>query len=484
VYGRVRAVETGEAEQVVARVDDSITVGELEDARLGFFRALSRRYGRDLLERLGDDCFAQAAFEFSRKVDQGEEIRNPAAWITHCALNRVRDEIAAVARKPQLVPTESLISEPVAEASWQPEDIFLSEDRTQRVREAVDQLPPYQRELIARAYFEEESVREASRKMGWSEGKGARAHNAARKRLRKILGPTIDIGLPPVRVEIGWAAFLSLSAAGRSAGGHIPGGVEAALDRALHGASNGVHKALDLARHPLAPRGSADLSTVAPRPGGRISHLGRRLISSPVAETAATAGDGPGRIVEVCKVLAVCAVSGTAVTAGLITASSSQHQHRSPSTRQASQQVTARSPAHAPPVTDAVSHVKEAPTAESGAIRPRQARGTPRTVRSSVAHSIATSRTATSNAGARHREPTEEGQSSEQTASREAFSAFEGRGEAGATEGGSSAADAQSLSSATTPSPPAESAKAPTSASPKESSEKKAAAEEFQGALR
>lgn len=484
MYGRVRAVETGEAEQVVARVRDAITEGELEDARLGFFRALSRRYGRDLLERLGDDCFAQAAFEFSRKVDQGEEIRNPAAWITHCALNRVRDEIAAAARKPQLVPAESLLSEPAAEASWQPEDIFLSEDRTQRVREAVDQLPPYQRELIARAYFEEESVREASRKMGWSEGKGARAHNAARKKLRKILGPAIDIGLPPVRVEIGWAAFLSLSAAGRSAGGQIPGGVEAAVERALHGASNGVHKALDFARHPLRPRGPADLSTVAPRPEGRISHLGRRLISGPVAETAAAAGDGPGRMVEVCKVLAVCAVSGTAVTAGLITAGDTHQQHRSPSTRPAPRQVATHSPAPRAPVTDAVSHVQEAPAAETGANRPRQTRGTAKTMKGSVADSIATSRTASPNAGTRHREPTEEGQSSEQTASREAFSAFEGRGEGEPTGGGSSAADAQSLSPATTPDPPAESAKAPASATPKESSEKKAAAEEFRGALR
>lgn len=474
MYGRVRAIETVEETPAAARLDDAVTVGELEDARLGFFRLLSRMLGREFKERHGEDLFAQAAYEFSRKLEQGEEIRNPAAWITHCAWNRTKDELGARARRPQLVSTNSILAEPVAGPSWQPEDSFLSADRMRRVREAVDQLPDYQRELIARHYFEEESVREVSRKLGWSEGKGARAHNAARKKLRLILGDDPD--RPSTRLELGLAAFFSASAAGRRAAAAVPGGLDATLHRLLDAASRGLHRAVDLARHPLGDGHSVErVADVAPHTPGRISQLGRRIITGPAAETAAAAGDGPGRMVEVCKVLAVCAVSGTAVTAGIV-GTTGGHPHPDPApTRPTPRHSEERPPSEGPsgPVVQATPAGD--PAAETIPSHPRKSPEGSGSKKRSVAPSVSGSGTAAATTTRETRTPAEQSEAEEGASRREAFNPYEGRGEAASTETGTSGAAVESLSSAKT------SAAAPTeqSTSPKESAEKQGSAEQF-----
>jgi RNA polymerase sigma factor (sigma-70 family) len=477
LYGRVRPIETVEETPAAATLRDAVTVGELEDARLAFFHLLSRRCGREFKERHGDELFAQAAYEFSRKLEMGKEIRSPAGWLVGAAWDRAIDEVRAQDRRPKLVPTESLPAEPVAEPSWQPEESFLSADRMRRVRDAVDQLPDYQRELIARHYFEEESVREISRKLGWSEGKGARAHNAARKRLRLILGEDPD--RPPLRVETGLAAFLSASAAAHRAAAAVPGGLEAALHRVLDGASRDLHRAVNFARHPLGSGRSADLAGVAPQSSGRISQLGRRIVTSPVAETAAAAGDGPGRMVEVCKVLAVCAVSGTAVTAGVIGVGSI-HQHNNPpptapAPRQSEEHPRNEGPSEpvvqAPPAKD--------PAAETIPSHPQTSQGSAGSKEGSVAHSVSGSKTAAAPTAGDTQTPAEQSKAEEGVTRREAFNPYEGRGEAASSETGTSGASVESLSTAKTSPAPTEPTEPSASTSPKESAEKKGSAEMF-----
>jgi len=482
LYGRVLASETVEVTQAVARPDDAVTVGELEDARLGFFHLLSRRFGREFKERHGDDLFAQAAFEFTRKLEQGEEIRNPAAWITHCAWNRAKTEMEARAWRPQVVPTDSLPTEPVAEPSWQPEESFLSEDRVRKVREAVDELPDYQREVIARHYFEEESVREISRKLGWSEGKGARAHKAARKRLRLLLDD-FDTR-EDTRVEVGLVAFFSASAAGRNAAAAVPAGFEAAVQRVGHAASDGWHRIADLARRPLGGGRSAELASVGPQAPGRISRLSSRIVTGPVAETAAAAGDGPGRMVEVCKVLAVCAVSGTAVTAGIVGATGG-HPHADPApTRPAPRhsEEHPRSEGPSGPVVQAPP--TEDPAAETIPGHPGKSPEGSGSEKGSVAHSVSGSRTAAATTTRETQTPAEQSEAEEGASRQEAFNPYEGRGEAASTETGTSGAAVESLSSGKTSAAPTEPTEQSTATSPKESAEKQSAAEQFHGSLR
>jgi RNA polymerase sigma factor (sigma-70 family) len=488
LYGRARptepAVKAFEEAPDQAGLDDALTVGELEDARLGFLHLLSRRFGPEFRERHGDDLFAQAAFEFSRKIERGEEIRNPAAWITNCGWNRAKTEMEAREWRPQLVPTDSLPAEPVAEPSWQPEEDFLSEDRMRKVRDAVDQLPLYQRELIARHYFEGESVREVSRQLGWSEGKGARAHNAARKKLRKLFE---ELGGPnAIALELGLAGFLSVSAAGRTAAIQTPGGLEAALQRVGDAISDGWHRAIAFARHPLGGPSPVDLGGVDPQSRSRISQLGRRILTSPVAETVASGGDGPGRVVEVCKVLAVCAISGTAVVSVGVIGADAGHSHHGKTVEGRTApgankyQRLGRSDVSTVQETGADIAVEPDPPSE---VRPqprgRDDGGSP------ARHAIAESGAAATARVERDRVAKEDGGSEEASTARETFSAFGARGEADPVASEPSSPEAGSISDAEiqSTSESVESSKAPPT-SPKPSAENRAAQEQFRGALR
>jgi len=480
LYGRTEATETVEETPPTARLEGAITVGELEDARLGFFHSLARRFGREFKERHGDDLFAQALYEFSRKIEEGEEIRNTAAWITRCAWNRSKTEMEARAWRPEPVPTESLPTEPVADPSWQPEESFLSEDRVRKLEEAVDQLPEYQRELLARHYFEGESVREASRRMGWSEGKGARAHNAARKKLREVFA-----GLHSSDLEfVGALSFLSLAASARGGPAEIPGGLDAALERTGHAACDAWHKAFDLARHPLGRGRAAEIVGAARQVPGRLSQPWRRVVSGPVAETAATAGDAPGRALEVCKLLTVCAVSGVAVTAGVVGTGGGHHRLDPTSIRPVPRHAQGDHPgedtAMATPAVPAAEGTR-ADTAPSEPHRPESPRSEP----AAVAHSISGSSAAAGRTAKDHGPELEEDEVEEAATRREAFGPFEGRGEGGPTESQSSGAEVESLSDAKSSSSSTAEAAEPSSApAPKEAAEKQAAGEMFGGALR
>jgi len=482
MYGRARSIEaTAETvEQAPRRAtpDDAITVGELEDARLGFFQLLSRRFGREFKERHGDDLFAQAAYEFSRKLEQGEEIQNPAAWIIHCGWNRAKTEVEARDWRPRFVSSDSLPTEPIAEPTWQPEESFLSEDRMRKVRDAVDRLPAYQRELMARHYFEDESVREASRQLGWSAGKGQRAHEAARKKLRSIFD---GLNSSDIEFEIGLAGFLSWSAAGRAAAAGVPGGFEAALQRAGNDAAEGWHKAIAFVRHPLGSRRPADLTGITPQHPGRISRLGGRIVNSPVAEAAATGSDGPGRLVEVCKVVAVCALSGTGVvTAGIVGGGQGHRSIAATPTRPAPRRIEKHRPAEEVPATEPLP-TPEGPDVEIGATE-HATPETPGSERVQVVHSVSGSKTAQEPA-AREESTAEE----ELASAREGFGAFGSRGESGSTESEPAAGEATPLeeekekasSSAPEASEPSE-----TASTPKQAAEKQGEAEQFRRGFR
>lgn len=301
---------------------------QFDAARLGFFQTLRRkRMSPQFVERHGEDLFAQACFEYSRRVSEGVDIGDPSAWIVTCGWNRTKGLLETRDWRPRLVSTES-IAEPADDPDGTPEETFLSEDRRRKVREAVAELPAYQRRLLALSYFEGESIREAGRRLHWTASKAQRAHEAAQKRIHAILDVESTADLEFV---IGLSAFLSL--AEEHASGHgLPAGFEALLDSAHHGAAGLGERAGQLAHLPAAAR-AADpgrlVGRLAPRaPDGtrdgrgplrRLGDLGRRLIDGGAAEAgAAASGEGAGRMIEVCKGLAICALGGGALTGALV----------------------------------------------------------------------------------------------------------------------------------------------------------------------
>ena len=299
---------------------------QFDAARLGFFRTLQRkRMSPQFVDRQGEDLFAQACFEYTRRVSEGVVIADPPAWIVTCAWHRTVSLLESRDWRPQLVPIERLGQQADEESG--PEEAFLSEDRGRKVREAVEELPGHQRRLLALSYFEGESVREAARRLRWTPSKAQRAHESARRRIQEILGVE---STDELQLEIGLFAFLSV-VADRAARRALPAGLEAVLDSA--------HRGLDTAAdgggrlvHGVRRLGSGDPTRLPGRlaagaharssdrgPLRRLGDLGRRLLPGGPGEAGAlVAGEGGTRALEVCKGLAVCIVGGGALTGALI----------------------------------------------------------------------------------------------------------------------------------------------------------------------
>jgi RNA polymerase sigma factor (sigma-70 family) len=239
------------------KVNGELRQAELEEARLGFIQFLRRkRFSPQFIASHGDDLFATAALEYSRKVADGEEIDSPAGWLITCAWRRTKSLLEAQGRSPQIVSTDK--AEAIEdELGRTPEDVTLDEDRLRKVQEAVDQLSVEEQRLLELAYFEGMAVREAARELHWHPSKAQRCHEAARKHLHQLLG--VD-SLDELEIIVGLAAYISL--AEEAGAPHLPAGVEAVADTIGRGVGQGWARAQDLARR-LPFGGGAEPSATA-----------------------------------------------------------------------------------------------------------------------------------------------------------------------------------------------------------------------------
>jgi RNA polymerase sigma factor (sigma-70 family) len=194
------------------KVDGEFGKREFDAACLGFKQLLRcKRFSPHFVETHGDDLFATATLEYSRKLAEGEEIENPAGWLIACAWRRTKSQLEAEARRPRVVSAEKC--EPLVDEDREgPEDLLLNEDRFRKVREAVNQLPVSQRRVLWLSYFDKFTVREAGRYLNWHSSKAQRAHEGAKRRLRELL----DVGSADELAIVGLAAYISVAVEGRT----------------------------------------------------------------------------------------------------------------------------------------------------------------------------------------------------------------------------------------------------------------------------
>jgi RNA polymerase sigma factor (sigma-70 family) len=323
--------------------ESQLSDAQFEAARLGFFQFLRRkRMSPQFVDRHGEDLFGQACVEYTRQCSEGKEIFDPPAWIITCGWNRTKSLLETRDYRPDMVSADLLGDLPSEDDT--PEQEVLSEDRHRKVNEAVQRLPDYQRRLLALSYFEDESVREAARRLGWTPSKAQRAHETARRRLRKMLDVEWSDELA---IEVGLAAFLSVGGGGCARRLQLIGAIEGALDALAHPAELG-YRLLDVARAPFSHGASSGHSGTAAEVGARaaanlhrqsrsltdrasrrLPDLGGRLFTSGAAETGAAAAEGGGRTLEVCKAIAAaCVIGGGAVTGALIVSEGHQEVSR------------------------------------------------------------------------------------------------------------------------------------------------------------
>jgi RNA polymerase sigma factor (sigma-70 family) len=272
------------------KANSELKQSELEEARLGFIQFLRRkRFSPQFIASHGDDLFATAALEYSRKVAEGEVIDSPAGWLITCAWRRTKSLLEAQGRSPQIVSTDKAdaIED---ELGRSPEDVTLDEDRLRKVQEAVDQLTVEERRLLELAYFEGMAVREAARELHWHPSKAQRCHEAARKHLHEMLG--VD-SLDELEIIVGLAAYISL--AERAPAPHLPAGVEAVAETISRGIGDGWARAQDLARR-LPFGGGAEPSATAALGGSAGRAAGVCATAAVACIASGVVGPGVGRV--------------------------------------------------------------------------------------------------------------------------------------------------------------------------------------------
>ncbi len=274
------------------KANSELKQSELEEARRGFIQFLRRkRFSPQFIASHGDDLFATAALEYSRKVAEGKEIDSPAGWLIICAWRRTKSLLEAQGRSPHIVSTDK--TETIEdELGRSPEDVTLDEDRLRKVQEAVDQLSLEERRLLELAYFEDMPVREAARELHWHPSKAQRCHEAARKHLHQLLG--VD-SLDELEIIVGLAAYISL--ADKASTPHLPAGVEAAAETIGRGIDHGWARAQDLARRfPFG--GGAESSATAALGGGAGRAAGVCATAALACLASGVVGPGVGGLID------------------------------------------------------------------------------------------------------------------------------------------------------------------------------------------
>jgi RNA polymerase sigma factor (sigma-70 family) len=261
---------------------EGLSGAELRDARRGFTLMLRRkRFSPEWIEENAGELLAQASKEYAAKLAAGLPADNPVGWLINCAWRRNQNLLESRTRKPRPSQLEAAF-DLADESTPTPEEQALDHDRQERLRKALGHLPEKERKLLALVYFEDRSIREAGRILGWQKSVANRHHGAAMERLRALVGDR-DLLSP---ATLGLAATI-----------HLRG----EADRASH-------RALDIALAPIRHL-AALASEAAQAAAHRLTGLSRRLY--PLSDSGAAAtSSGAGRALGACGAGVVAVVCG------------------------------------------------------------------------------------------------------------------------------------------------------------------------------
>ena len=261
---------------------EPISGAHLREAERGFLALLrAKRFPRAWVEKNAIDLLAQAASEYAAWLKDHKAEPNPVGWLITCAYRRAVNLLDSESRRPATTSLDAVIDHG-DQRTPTPEQEALANERQRRLREALHCLPARDRRLISLVYFEDRSVREAGRRMGWRKSAADRHHQAALERLRAIVGDDRALLSPAV---LGLGAWVAL------ADDRAPGlrGIPRALASVAQGAGAPL---VELAR--------------------RLAAGARRLL--PLAEPgSAAASSGAGRVAGACGAGLLAAVCGLVV---------------------------------------------------------------------------------------------------------------------------------------------------------------------------
>ncbi len=244
------------------------------------------------------DLLAQANLEYIEWLKRHEPEANPVGWLVTCAYRRGLNLLTSQGRRGGASSIEDAV-DLADESSPSPEQAALDDDRQRRLRGALSHLPARERRLLSLVYFEDCSIREAGRRLGWRKSAADRHHQAALERLRALVDPSL---LSPA--GLGLASWV----------------VDRSEGSRLWGATARVP--VDLVSERASAAGEAMRSG-----GRRLGELARRLVPFGDSVTLATSG-GAGRVLGACGAAAIAA--GCALLVGEVASEKAPHRDAAP----------------------------------------------------------------------------------------------------------------------------------------------------------
>ncbi len=297
--------------------NSGVTAAELREAERGFTLMLRKKFSAVWIAENAKDLLAQANIEYAEWLEDNPPARNPVGWLLTCGYRRAQNLLDSQTRKPSEAPLEAVFHL-ADETTPSPEQQALDRDRHKRLCEALRFLPEKECKLLALVYFDDHSIREAGRKVGWQKSAADRHHDWALEKLRALVGEDRSVLSPATLGLAAWAIG--------GGDGHRP--VVAAVDAALAPA----REALAIGTEAVAERAQ------------RLAELWRRL--SPFTDpTSAAVTSGGGRALGACG-LALATVACGIAASGVVPIAgdgATPHRHKAREARtdnSATEQVT------------------------------------------------------------------------------------------------------------------------------------------------
>lgn len=277
------------AKATAASAKQGVTGTQMREAERGLRIMLGAKFPKAWIAEHSREVLGQAHVEYLEWLEANPPARNPIGWICTCAYRRAQNIRDSERRRPNLDSLDTVFHVP-DERTPTPEQEAIDRDRQERLRAALSHLPEREVKLLVLVYFEDNSIREAGRKLGWQKSAADRHHNRAMEKLRALVGDDRSLFSP---AALGLAAYL----AGRG------GGFSRALGAALTPlrelvaigtelASLGARRLADLARS-LSPFSDAGTAVASGGVGRAAGVCGAGIVTLLCVGAASVVAPGP-----------------------------------------------------------------------------------------------------------------------------------------------------------------------------------------------
>jgi RNA polymerase sigma-70 factor (ECF subfamily) len=148
-----------------------------------------RYYARKLLRQVSvEDVLQEVWLDVYRTVPRLAHVAAFTAWIYRIVRDHANRQLRKQNRAPRPLTEEQEIADPAQNGRGEE---FTAED-AQRVHEALDELPPEQREVLVLRFLEEMTYEDIARVVGCPPGTVRSRIHYARRALRRLLERTRD----------------------------------------------------------------------------------------------------------------------------------------------------------------------------------------------------------------------------------------------------------------------------------------------------